>query len=77
MPAEALICDEAWSGTTCPGTVSSVDLEPLMNAAEPFDWAQVDTVELAALFAAGGGVVVTMWAVAYGASVVLDVLRKS
>ena len=77
MPAEALICDEPWSGTTCPGTLSSVDLEPLMTVASPFDWALIDPVELGELFTAGAGVVLVMWGTAYGAAAVLDVLRKS
>ena len=77
MAQEALICDEPWVGSTCNGTLSSVDLEGLINSAQPFDWSLIDPAELGALFVSGFGIVLSIWVVAYGASAVMDVLRKS
>lgn len=77
MAQHVLVCDEAWSGSSCGGTTSSVDIEGLMVASAPFDWALIDPASLAALFVSGFGIVLTVWVVAFGASAVLEVVRKS
>lgn len=77
MPAFALVCDVEWSGTTCPGTTASLDVEQAALVAAPFDWALIDPADLGELFVAGAGIVLTFWAISYGAAAVLDVLRKS
>lgn len=77
MPQEALLCDEPWTAGVCNGAVSSVDLGGLINSAQPFDWSLIDPIELSALFVSGFGIVLTVWVVAFGASAVIEVMRKS
>lgn len=62
---------------SCPGAATVFDMEPLTIMTTEFNWSLVDPVELSQMFGFGFGVVLTLWATAYGAAAVLDVLRKS
>jgi hypothetical protein len=77
MAQEVLTCDEPWTGTTCNGTVESVDIEGALTAAAGFDWDALDVTELSQLFATGFGIVLGIWFVALGVGAVFDVIRKS
>ena len=74
---QALVCDVEWVGTTCPGVLTSEDISGVVDMTAPFDWSLISTADLAELFAGGFGFVVAVMLVAYGAGLVLDVIRKS
>lgn len=77
MAEYILACDEAWTGSTCAGTLSSLDVSDSLGVAAPFDWALVDPAELGSLFALGFGSVIPIWALAWGLSRLFDVVNKS
>lgn len=77
MAQNVLVCDVDWVGTTCPGVLSQQDIEPLVASTAPFDWSALDQTELWSLFAGTAGFVIGIWALAHGAGIALDVLRKS
>jgi len=72
-----LVCSVEWDGTSCAGDLSSADATALFASTAPFDWSLIDPASLMYLFSVGAGLVLTIGFAAWGARVVLDVIRKS